>query len=218
MSGFQKELNTLRSKVDNNLAPPFLKLLRQSTRDLEQSGMHHRILPVGASVPKFTLPNQHDEQRALADYLGDGPLVVTFYRGFWCSYCNADLSNLQSYLDEMQGLGAKVIAISPQLPRFSKKIIRRKKIQFELLSDLHNDVAHLFGLRWKMSSQLIELFRDNLNINLRLYNGAEDWTLPIPARYVIDNHGSVVYAEAHPDYTRRPELDAALAAVKSLCS
>ncbi len=216
MSEFQAELAELRTRLEENLPPPFVKLLHRSVADLLRTRAHELIVHAGAQAPDFELQDQRDKTRRRADFLGKGPLVITFYRGFWCPYCNADLSNLQSFLPTLKELGAQVIAISPELPLYSKKIIRRRKLQFDILTDRHNDIADKFGLRWQVGPEEQDLFL-TLNVNLPLYHGDSDWTLPMPGRFVIDTNGRVVYSEAHPDYTRRPDLNHALEAVQSLC-
>ena len=98
-----------------------------------------------------------------------------------------------------------MVAISPQTPANSRRSIREKKLGFRILFDPRNDVAASFGLRYKLPDYLVTLYRDGFKNDLAVTNGDPSWTLPMPARFVIDQHGMIAYAEVNPDYTRRPD-------------
>ena len=134
-------------------------------------------------------------------------MIITFYRGFWCPYCNFDLANLNHYLPRIKEAGANSIAISPEKDVYSKKIILMQKLKFDILWDQENIFADELGLKFNLSQDMIDLYRDKLHVNLKMYHGDNDWSLPIPARFLIDTNGVVKYAESSPDYTKRPDLD-----------
>jgi peroxiredoxin len=136
--------------------------------------------------------------------LEKGPLVVTFYRGVWCPYCNLELQALNEALPELQRYGANVVAISPQTAVNSRKSVRINDLRFPVLSDVRNETAAAFGLRFALPDYLVELYQ-NLKNDLPAFNGDPSWTLPMPARYVIGANGTVLYAEVNPDYTHRPD-------------
>jgi peroxiredoxin len=148
-----------------------------------------------------------------ADLLAKGPLVLTFYRGVWCPYCNMELQALQAFLPTLLDAGANLVAISPQIAANSRKSVRTNGLQFPILSDTHNDVADAFGLRFELPDYLIELYK-NLRNDLPTFNDDPSWTLPMPARYVIGQDGVIRYAEVNPDYTQRPEPEAMLDAIR----
>jgi peroxiredoxin len=152
------------------------------------------------------------------DLLTRGPLVLTFYRGVWCPYCNMDLQALREALPAITERGAQLVAISPQSQRNSLKTQRENKVTFPILSDPGNEVAARFGLRFKLPDYLIELYRDTFKNDLSLVNGDSSWTLPMPARYVIGADGVIAYAEVNPDYTRRPDPDELLPVLSALKS
>jgi peroxiredoxin len=132
-------------------------------------------------------------------------LYAELYRGVWCPYCNMDLQALQEALPELEKLGAKLLAVSPQTAVNSRRSQRDNKVTFPILSDPRNDVAAAFGLRFKLPDYLIELYRDVFKNDLPVNNGDPSWTLPMPARFVIGQDGIIAYAEVNPDYTRRPD-------------
>jgi peroxiredoxin len=144
-----------------------------------------------------------------------GPLIITFYRGVWCPYCNLELQALQEGLPQFQALGASLVAISPQTAANSRKSQRNNKLDFPILSDTHGDVAAAFGLRFALPDYLVELYK-NLKNDLPAFNDDPAWTLPMPARYVIGQDGVIAYAEVNPDYTQRPEPDSMLPVLQRL--
>ncbi|MDE2331206.1 MAG: AhpC/TSA family protein, partial [Bradyrhizobium sp.] len=110
-------------------------------------------------------------------------------------------------------LGATLVAISPQSAANSRKSVRQNNLAFPILSDAHNDVATAFGLRFALPDYLVDLYK-SLKNDLPAFNGDPSWTLPMPARYVIGQDGTILYAEVNPDYTRRPEPEDMLPALR----
>ncbi|MFA6123472.1 MAG: peroxiredoxin-like family protein [Sphingomonas sp.] len=176
----------------------------RATAELIASGAAARALKAGEQAPAFTLNDPDGQPVASADLLAKGPLVVSFYRGVWCPYCNMELQALQAALPEFETLGASLVAISPQTAVNSRKSIRQNGLDFPILSDPRNEVAAAFGLRFEMPDYLVDLYKALKN-DLPTFNGDPSWTLPMPARFVIGQDGTIRYAEVNPDYTRRPE-------------
>ncbi len=212
---FQDTLEQLRARIEGNLPPSSLRIMHDATAALKATGIERGVLGVGQVAPDFALPNAEGELRRPGDALLRGPLVLTFYRGVWCPYCNEDLKNLQRFVPELEAAGATVWAISPELPEFSRKMIRTRRLSFDILHDEGNEVAAKFGVRWQVVDPLRSLYRDHLNINLARFHGDDAWTLPIPARFVIGRDGKVAYAEADADYTRRPDPEGLVAEVRA---
>lgn len=131
------------------------------------------------------------------ELLAKGPLIVTFYRGVWCPYCNLELQAIDEVLPQIEALGGSVVAISPQTAVNSRKSVRTNELGFPVLSDVGNDTAAAFGLRFNLPAYLIELYKNLKN--------DPSWTLPMPARYIIGQNGVVLYTEVNPDYTHRPD-------------
>jgi peroxiredoxin len=188
-------------------------VMERATAELIASGAANKALKVGDKAPLFTLKDPDGHPLSSADLLVKGPLVLTFYRGVWCPYCNLELQALQAFLPTLQEAGASLVAISPQIAANSRKSMRTNGLQFPILSDRHNDVADAFGLRFALPDYLIELYK-NLRNDLPSFNDDPSWTLPMPARYVIGQDGVIRYAEVNPDYTQRPEPEAMLDAIR----
>ncbi|CAN7394619.1 MULTISPECIES: peroxiredoxin-like family protein [unclassified Variovorax] len=179
-------------------------VMERATKALIASGQANRTLKAGDKAPAFSLKDPDGDTVSSTELLTKGPLVISFYRGVWCPYCNLELQALQEALSSFSAEGASLVAISPQNPVNSRKSVRQNKLDFPILSDTMNDVAHAFGLRFALPDYLVDLYK-SLKNDLPAFNGDDSWTLPMPARYVIGQDGTILYSEVSPDYTRRPE-------------
>jgi peroxiredoxin len=186
------------------LSASVLAQFAEATKDLVESGQAERTVKAGDLAPVFSLP---DADGAIFDsrkHLARGPLVVTFYRGVWCPYCNLDLQALEAARGDIESRGASLVALSMQNAANSRRSLRDNRLGFPILVDFEGAVADRFGLRFKLPDQLVEVYKQFGN-DLAWINGEPSWTLPMPARYVIDRDGVVAYAEVNPDYTMRPD-------------
>jgi peroxiredoxin len=179
--------------------------MHRATDALIASGAPERALKAGAAAPAFVLKDADDREVSSVELLRKGPLVLTFYRGVWCPYCNMDLQALQAALSSLAERGAQAVAISPQIAPNSRRAQRENKLTFPILSDPGNTVAASFGLRFKLPDYLIDLYKNTFSNDLEVVNGDPSWTLPMPARYIIGQDGVIAYAEVNPDYTNRPD-------------
>jgi peroxiredoxin len=183
--------------------------------ELRSSFALEAAVGVGTVSPDFRLPDVRGDLVSLTDLLRDGPVVVTFYRGGWCPYCNIQLRAYQATLQQMAALGARLVAISPQLPEQSLSTAQADELTFHVLSDVGNKAAHRFGLVYALPEELRAALRSN-NKALPGINGDESWELPVPATYVIARDGRIALACIEVDYRKRLEPEAILAALRSL--
>jgi peroxiredoxin len=212
----QDKLDAFKADFEGKKAPPeVVATMHKATADLIASGRAERALKVGARAPIFALPNAQGQLVRSADLLARGPLVLTFYRGIWCPYCNMDLQAIEAAAQEIRALGASLVAISPQTAPNRRKSERENALSFPILSDHGNSVANEFGLRFRLPDDLIAVYKGFGN-DLTVGNGEDSWTLPMPARYVIGTDGIIAYAEVNPDYTRRPEPSELLPVLRRL--
>lgn len=204
----QGKLDAFKSEFDTRLAPPAaVKALHRSVDELIASGAQSRALKAGDLAPDFTLPDVDGNPVSSKTLLAKGPLVVTFYRGAWCPFCNFDLSALEEARAEIESRGATLVAISQQTAPNSRKSQRQNGLGFPILGDHGGEVAAQFGVRWTLPDYLREV-QKALGADLTQFNGEDSWTLPMPARYVVAQDGTIAYAEVNADYTRRPEPSA----------
>ena len=205
----QAKLDAFKADFKGGKAPYFAPpeihpIMKRATAELIASGQAGRALQAGDQAPVFTLDDPEGQPVSSAELLAQGPLVISFYRGVWCPYCNLELQALQETLPQFAALGASLVAISPQVAANSRKSQRQNKLGFPILGDPENAVAAAFGLRFTLPGYLVDLYK-MLKNDLPAFNGDPSWTLPMPARYVIARDGTIVYAEVNPDYTLRPE-------------
>jgi peroxiredoxin len=179
--------------------------MHRATAELMASHAAERAIRAGDRAPQFSLPDADGKFHSAEELLANGPLVLTFYRGVWCPYCNMDLQALQEALPQVEALGARLVAVSPQTAANTRRSMRENKISFPILSDLGNEVAERFGLRFTLPDYLQDLYKNVFKNDLAINNGEPSWTLPMPARYVIGRDGVIAYAEVNPDYTERPD-------------
>lgn len=184
--------------------PDMLDIMHRATAELIASGQALNARKAGDKVPEFTLKDPDGHSVSLAELLAKGPLVVSFYRGVWCPYCNLELQALQAASPEIEARGARVVAISPQTAPNSRRSQRDNKLTFPILSDEKSRVAAAFGLRFSLPDYLVELYKGFKN-DLPAFNDDPAWVLPMPARYVIGTDSIIAYAEVNPDYTQRPD-------------
>lgn len=218
----QAKLDAFKADFKGGKAPYFAPpeihpIMARATAELIASGKAGRALKAGDRAPLFTLNDPDGKPVSSADLLARGPLILSFYRGVWCPYCNLELLALQETLPAFQALGASLVAISPQTAANSRKSQRQNRLDFPILSDTRNDVAAAFGLRFALPDYLVELYK-SLKNDLPAFNDDPAWTLPMPARYVIGQDGVIAYAEVNPDYTQRPEPDSMLPVLRGLLS
>lgn len=216
----QAKLDAFKADFKGGKAPYFAPpeihpIMERATAELAASGQAGRALKAGDRAPVFTLNDPDGKSVSSTDLLAKGPLIISFYRGVWCPYCNFELQALQETLPQFRARGANLVAISPQTAANSRKSQRQNKLDFPILSDTHNDVAAAFGLRFALPDYLVDLYK-SLKNDLPAFNDDPAWTLPMPARYVVRQDGVIAYAEVNPDYTRRPEPDSMLPVLQHL--
>jgi len=181
---------------------------------IKATGVLDTMKQVGDPAPDFTLPNAAGEDVALQTLLEDGPVIVVFYRGAWCPYCNLTLAAWQDELDTIQALGGQLVAISPQLPDYSLVSKEDHDLAFPVLSDVGHSVSDAFGITTQITPEIIELWEGK--IDLEKHNGDDFAKLPLPATYLIDTDGTIRFAHAHEDYRVRAEPSEVIATLREV--
>jgi peroxiredoxin len=176
----------------------------QAVAELKQRQIAANGLLVGAKLFSFELQDHNGKIVSSADLLKKSRLVLCFIRGRWCPFCVGQLEAMNLVLPQIEQAGATLIAISPQTVKQSFFMHDQHKLRFPLLSDAGNKVARQFGLTYRVPAAQEAVYRRAF-VNLPFTNGDESWELPIPATYIIDGDGTLLYASANEDYTERPE-------------
>jgi len=204
-------------KPPSSVSPAVIDTMHRATGEVIASGAATKAAKGGDIAPSFVLKDPDGRLLSPVELLTEVPLVVSFYRGVWCPYCNLELRALQEALLGFRELGANLVAISPQNQVNSRKSLRTNKLEFPILSDPRNQTAAAFGLRFTLPDYLIELYK-SLKNDLPAVNGDTTWTLPMPGRFVIGQDRVIRYAEINPDYTHRPEPADMLPALRNQAS
>ena len=168
-----------------------------------ESGVLDKAKQVGEIAPDFKLDNALGKPVALSDYLKKGKVVLTWYRGGWCPYCNLTLQQLQREVPDFKANGANLIALTPELPDKSMSTVEKHNLQFEVLSDVGNEIAKTFGIVFKLADDVAEIY--NASFGMRTYNGDDSNELPLAATYIINEDGKIMYAFLDADHRNRAE-------------
>lgn len=173
-------------------------------------------LAVGQRAPDFTLPDALGRPVALADLLAQGPVVLSFYRGEWCPYCNLELRALQAALPDLRDLGASLVAVSPQAADHSLSLTEKHRLSFPVLSDLDQEVIRAYRVQFTLTGDLEDLQVNVFGNDPAQHNADRSRSLPVAATFVIDRGGSIRYAFVAADWRVRAEPADILAALKAL--
>ena len=157
----------------------------------------------GDEAPDFTLNNALEKPVSLSEYLKKGRVVLTWYRGGWCPYCNLTLHALNEELQNFKAQGANLIALTPELPDESISTAEKQNLEFEVLSDVGNKVAREYGIVFKLTDEVAEIYNQSFGLNN--HNGDESNELPLAATYIINKDGEIAYAFLDADYRNRAE-------------
>ena len=184
-------------------------------RDLLHANMALSTLGPGEALPHFTLQNATGLTFHSKDMFADGPMVIVFYRGSWCPYCNMHLSQVQAELGDIKASGGQLVAISPELPDRSLSLSEKLQLEFEILSDTDNQVARSLGLVFDVPAVFRSALKE-LSVDFNEVYGKDTVELPVPASFVIDQEGVVRFSQMHPDYTQRTDVAQLIGALKNI--
>ncbi len=209
------KLKEIKAQFESAADPKVLEIMQQASRDLDSTAMVDRALGVESRAPQFTLNDERGVGFALTGFISRGPLLLHFFRGFWCPYCNAELEALQAHHAEITAGGVTLVSISPMHPKYVQPLKNKYGLTFPMLLDPHNLVAEQFGLVYTVPEPLQKLYL-SFGIDLPRYNDDDSWQLPMPARFLIDQKGVIRDAAVSVDHTDRPDVEKTLATLRKL--
>jgi peroxiredoxin len=202
-----------KAKIAQYVPTETLAVHARVAAELRAQGLAAKSLAVGSPMPQFSLPDHNGKVVSSADLLRRGRLVVCFFRGRWDPFCCGQMEAMSRALPEIEAGGASMVAISPQTVKQSFFMADQHRLGFPLLSDAGNHVARQFGLVYRVPPEQERIY-GRAFINLPLANGDDSWELPIPAAYVVDRDGTVLFAYANEDYSERAEPGAIVERLK----
>jgi len=220
----QAETGTLQAKLDarkaewaRNADARTKTLYDEGIKRVVASGVYDTMKKVGDTAPGFMLPDAEGQPVVLSDLLDQGPVIVVFYRGAWCPYCNLTLAQWQAHTDEIEALGATLVAISPQVTDFSMKSKQSNGLTFPVLSDVGSETSDAYGITTLVTPEILALWEGKFD--LAEHNGEEgapSGKLPLAATYLIDTDGKIRYAFADAEYRNRAEPEKVLAELRAI--
>ena len=198
------QLKLLNEAWHRKADPERVKLVEDSIQKLRDEQLAEKALKVGDTMPDFSLNDPHGKSVNLKALLKKGQVIVAFYRGSWCPYCNAQLSTYQKHLEDFKKKGASLIAITPEKPDLTVLTEEQKKLEFPILTDTNNQLATKFGLVWGVEEKLKKIYQ-GAGLDLEKNQGNPEWKLPVPATYIVGRNGKIKYAFLDVDFSRRAE-------------
>jgi peroxiredoxin len=207
----------LRAELDEisaSIPPSIAERIARGVALVEAGGPYG--VPLGSPAPGFTLPDADGNMVDLRSLLRMGPVVLSFYRGDWCPFCNLELRALQRSHDELRALGATVLAISPQAADHGAALVAQGGLTFPVLSDIDQSVISDYGLLYAVDADSRDLFEHVFHNDLAGQNADGTWRLPIPATLVLDTDGVVRRRHVNADYRTRMEPAEIVRAVRQI--
>ncbi|WP_084422546.1 peroxiredoxin-like family protein [Rubripirellula obstinata] len=196
-------------------APPQLRQAFSKGVDIVRAtGIEQSAKQVGDMAVDAKLVGWDGKMVQLSDMWKESPIVLMWYRGGWCPYCNIQLNAMQRSLNEIEGAGAKLVVLTPELPEKAKETAEANNLGIVALHDEKNAVADDYGILFDLPKPILPIYRDKLKMGT--YNGHSKMELPLSATYVIDQSGKITYAFLDADYKNRAEPAEVIAAVKTV--
>ena len=185
------------------------KIIDNTEKEFSASFKHDATIKVGDTFPSFELSDAFGKKVSSADLIANGPILITFYRGEWCPYCNLALAALQKNIDEFKSKGVTLVAISPELPNQSLSTTEKHALKFPVLSDVGNKLAKQLGILFPQPDAFRVVF-NTFGQDLKARNGDDSLEVPVPANFLIDQKGVVRNAHIETDWSKRLEPSTAL--------
>lgn len=210
MKNLKQQIEELNENLANQLPAEVLEVFGKSIQDLKAKNIEDSSIGIGDTFPNFNLPNTSEETVQLKELLKNGKVIVAFFRGSWCPYCNLELKALQDNLKQIADRKATLVAISPQTPDYSEELKGNHNLDFELLTDKNNTLAKQLGISFGLQDYVIPVY-GSLGIELSEYNENNNNELPVPAVFVIDTNGSITYKFVDTNYMNRINIQELIA-------
>ncbi|KAL3471026.1 redoxin domain-containing protein [Aspergillus californicus] len=210
------QLATVLTRFKENAPEPIKSQILDANAQFQKDFDLSTTIQAGTKIPSFQLPNAVGEDVSSTDLLSKGPLLITFYRGSWCPFCNLALHSLQQNLKEYQARGVTLVAITPELPDFSLSMTEKHNLEFPVLTDQGNKYAEQLGLLFQMPDTLRPVFKDFFKRDFVKHNGDDSLVVPVTATLLVDGEGVVRNTFIDPDYTKRLDPTVAIEWINSL--
>ncbi|KAK4934687.1 hypothetical protein LTR10_024105 [Elasticomyces elasticus] len=215
MTALAPQLTNILENFKKNAPAPVQKSIYTANTDFKAAYDRSAAIQDGDNLPGFRLTNAVGKEVTSTELLAQGPLLITFYRGEWCPFCNLALRAMQKHLDELKARNVTFVAITPELPDTTLSTTEKNGLEFTVLSDVGNKYARELGILFQQPDTLRPIF-DKFGHDLKKRNGDDSFALPIPATLLVDQKGIVRNTFIEPDYTKRLEPSEALRWIDAL--
>lgn len=206
MNVLAKQIEELNHTLSSQLPKEVLQAFEKSIEELKTLNLEENSLKVGDKMPEFFLPNTMGQMISSVEILKKGKMILAFYRGNWCPYCNLELRSLQENLSRIKSENTFLAAISPQTLQHSKTTVENNDLDFDVLTDAHNTFAKKLGIVFQLQDFLLPYYQ-NLGIDLTEFNGNGENMLPIPAVFVVDGNGYIIFRFLDVNYMNRLDIE-----------
>lgn len=206
MNELAKQIEQFNNELATQVPQEVLEAFGKSIEDLQKKKIEEKSIRLGEIMPEFLLPNVKNGIINSKEILKNGKMIIAFYRGSWCPYCNLELKMLQDHLTKIKDKKATVVAISPQSPDNSLTVVEKHNLTFEVLTDTDNLFAKQLGISFELQDFVLPYYQA-LGIDLMHFNKNNDNSLPVPAVFVIDQNGKIIYKFVDANYMNRIDID-----------
>ena len=200
-----------------NLSPDFADIVDRMVAHLRATGLGENAPKPGEPMPDFVMPDQTGRLHSLGELIESGPVVIAFHRGHWCPYCRINAGGLAAIHDDVRRLGAQLVAITPEMERFNAELRSEGGAKFPILSDMDNGYALMLNLAFLVSDEKRRAMTE-AGWDFSPYQGNTNWTLPIPATFIVGRDALVKVRFVDPDYRKRMDTIAILNVLRSLAN
>lgn len=211
----QEELERRRREVHERLGPAAVQVIEAGIERLRMLQLAETALAVGDPLPEFALPDPAGRIGRSEEILARGPLVLAFFRGAWCPYCDLSMRALERVRPEIEALGATLLGVAPARPEELARVASERALHYPILTDVGEHLAELCGARFEIAPEHVAFYR-SLGLDLPATHAGAGWELPLPATWVVGRDGIVAWAFADADWGRRAEPEAVVEAVRRL--
>ncbi|MEM7549148.1 MAG: peroxiredoxin-like family protein [Bacteroidota bacterium] len=208
------QLEEYKAKFSERASEEVKEVYEQGIKELFESGILRDAKHKGEKAPEFELSNAKGKAVKLSEQYETGAVVLTWYRGGWCPYCNLSLKALQNALPKIKGLGANLIALTPETADKSLSTQEKNELEFEVLTDENNEVAKSYGLVFRVPDYVNKFYLNHFDLSE--FNGNDSQELPLAATYVINTKGEIVFEFLSADYRERAEPSDIIEALRGL--
>ncbi len=209
-----EQLEVVAQDASKRLPKPLMEVFQQGIESVRSTGIEKSAKQVGDKAIDAELAGWNGDVIRLSDLWSSGPIVLMWYRGGWCPYCNVQLQAMQKELKNIEGAGAKLVVLTPELPEKAKATAEKNDLDFIALYDKENVIAKKYGLVFKLPEPILPIYRDRIKLNEQ--NGSDEMELPLSATYLINQQGIITYAFLDADYKKRAEPSEVVQAVSAL--